>query len=103
MRDGREFNLPPVWLKSLSSNLVRWVNYHLALGHNHKVICCYLHKLLARQNILMTHQLPPDGLYGALVLSQKAHARILSIDDSESQSSPGFVEFFFPKMSLVII
>ncbi|XAR60386.1 Xanthine dehydrogenase, partial [Bertholletia excelsa] len=41
--------------------------------------------------------MPPDGLYGALVLSQKAHARILSIDDSESQSSPGFVGIFFSK------
>lgn len=37
---------------------------------------------------------PPNTLHAALVLSRKAHARILSIDDSATKSSPGFVGIF---------
>lgn len=39
--------------------------------------------------------MPPNGLHAALVLSRKPHARILSIDDSEAKSSPGFVGVYF--------
>lgn len=42
-------------------------------------------------------QLPPNGLHAALVLSEKPHARILSIDDSGAKSSPGFVGLFLAK------
>ncbi|CAI9106449.1 OLC1v1005608C2 [Oldenlandia corymbosa var. corymbosa] len=41
--------------------------------------------------------MPPNGLYAALVLSKKPHARILSIDDSSAKSSPGFAGAFFAK------
>lgn len=41
--------------------------------------------------------MPPAGLHGALILSQKPHARILSIDDSGAKSSPGFAGIFFAK------
>ncbi|KAG2539901.1 hypothetical protein PVAP13_9NG506500 [Panicum virgatum] len=40
---------------------------------------------------------PPNTLHAALVLSKKAHARILSIDDSIAKSSPGFVGLFLSK------
>ncbi|CAL4940191.1 unnamed protein product [Urochloa decumbens] len=40
---------------------------------------------------------PPNNLHAALVLSKKAHARILSIDDSIAKSSPGFVGLFLSK------
>ncbi|KAK8445619.1 hypothetical protein SEVIR_9G359200v4 [Setaria viridis] len=40
---------------------------------------------------------PPNTLHAALVLSRKAHARILSIDDSIAKSSPGFVGLFLSK------
>ncbi|KAK7335800.1 hypothetical protein VNO80_27854 [Phaseolus coccineus] len=42
-------------------------------------------------------QMPPNGLHAALVLSRKPHARIISIDDSEAISSPGFVNLFLAK------
>lgn len=41
--------------------------------------------------------MPPAGLHGALILSQKPHARILSIDDSGAKSSPGFAGIFYAK------
>lgn len=41
--------------------------------------------------------MPPNGLHAALVLSRKAHARIVSIDDSGANSSPGFRGFFTSK------
>ncbi|PSR86829.1 Xanthine dehydrogenase [Actinidia chinensis var. chinensis] len=41
--------------------------------------------------------MPPGGLHGALILSRKPHARILSIDDSGAKSSPGFAGIFFAK------
>jgi len=41
--------------------------------------------------------MPPNGLHAALVLSRKPHARIISIDDSEAISSPGFVSLFLAK------
>ncbi|KAF5956833.1 hypothetical protein HYC85_004058 [Camellia sinensis] len=41
--------------------------------------------------------MPPAGLHGALILSQKPHARILAINDSGAKSSPGFAGFFFSK------
>ncbi|THG13996.1 hypothetical protein TEA_022769 [Camellia sinensis var. sinensis] len=41
--------------------------------------------------------MPPTGLHGALILSQKPHARILSINDSGAKSSPGFAGIFFAK------
>nr|DAD29838.1 TPA_asm: hypothetical protein HUJ06_031306 [Nelumbo nucifera] len=41
--------------------------------------------------------LPPNGLYAALVLSSKPHARILSIDDSGTKSLPGFEGLFLSK------
>lgn len=41
--------------------------------------------------------MPPNGLHAALVLSRKAHARILSMDDSGAKSSPGFRGFFMSK------
>ncbi|KAL0746288.1 hypothetical protein Bca101_028290 [Brassica carinata] len=37
---------------------------------------------------------PPNTLHAALVLSKMPHARIISIDDSESKSSPGFAGLF---------
>ncbi|CAH8353203.1 unnamed protein product [Eruca vesicaria subsp. sativa] len=40
---------------------------------------------------------PPNTLHAALVLSKLPHARILSIDDSESRSSPGFAGLFLAK------
>lgn len=40
---------------------------------------------------------PPNTLHAALVLSKKAHARILSIDDSLAKSSPGFAGLFLSK------
>ncbi|KAF8116540.1 hypothetical protein N665_0017s0093 [Sinapis alba] len=40
---------------------------------------------------------PPNTLHAALVLSKKPHARILSVDDSESKSSPGFAGLFLAK------
>nr|CAB3500389.1 unnamed protein product [Digitaria exilis] len=40
---------------------------------------------------------PPNTLHAALLLSKKAHARILSIDDSIAKSSPGFVGLFLSK------
>lgn len=39
----------------------------------------------------------PDTLHASLVLSKKAHARILSIDDTLAKSSPGFVGLFLSK------
>lgn len=42
-------------------------------------------------------RMPPNGLHGALVLSRKPHARIISIDDSEAKISPGFAGIFFAK------
>ncbi|KAJ0960491.1 hypothetical protein J5N97_001650 [Dioscorea zingiberensis] len=41
--------------------------------------------------------IPPNTLYAALVLSKKAHARILSIDDSLAKTSPGFAGLFLSK------
>jgi hypothetical protein len=41
--------------------------------------------------------LPPNGLHAALVLSRKAHARILSIDDSRAKASPGFAGIFLAR------
>lgn len=41
--------------------------------------------------------MPTAGLHGALILSQKPHARILSIDDSGAKSSPGFAGIFYAK------
>ncbi|KAH7665527.1 xanthine dehydrogenase/oxidase protein [Dioscorea alata] len=38
--------------------------------------------------------LPPNALHAALVLSKKPHARILSIDDSQAKTSPGFAGLF---------
>lgn len=40
---------------------------------------------------------PPNTLHAALVLSKMPHARILSIDDSESKSSLGFSGLFLAK------
>ncbi|KAG2330892.1 hypothetical protein Bca52824_002072 [Brassica carinata] len=40
---------------------------------------------------------PPNTLHAALVLSKMPHARILSIDDSLSKSSPGFAGLFLAK------
>ncbi|XP_074291115.1 xanthine dehydrogenase 1-like isoform X2 [Silene latifolia] len=40
---------------------------------------------------------PPSCLHAALILSQMPHARIVSIDDSEAKSSPGFAGIFFAK------
>ncbi|XP_020156704.1 xanthine dehydrogenase [Aegilops tauschii subsp. strangulata] len=40
---------------------------------------------------------PPNNLHAALVLSKKAHARILSIDDSVAKCSPGFAGVFLSK------
>lgn len=40
---------------------------------------------------------PPNTLHAALVLSKKAHARILSIDDTLAKSSPGFAGLFFSR------
>uniref|UniRef100_A0A0D9VSA3 FAD-binding PCMH-type domain-containing protein n=1 Tax=Leersia perrieri TaxID=77586 RepID=A0A0D9VSA3_9ORYZ len=40
---------------------------------------------------------PPNTLHAALVLSTKAHARILCIDASLAKSSPGFVGLFLSK------
>ncbi|KAI3838046.1 hypothetical protein MKW98_008997 [Papaver atlanticum] len=40
---------------------------------------------------------PPDCLHAALILSRKPHARIVSIDDSEAKSSPGFAGLFLAK------
>ncbi|XP_065044468.1 xanthine dehydrogenase-like isoform X1 [Musa acuminata AAA Group] len=37
---------------------------------------------------------PPQALHAALILSKRAHARILSIDDVMAKSSPGFVGLF---------
>ncbi|CAI5525077.1 unnamed protein product [Closterium sp. Naga37s-1] len=41
--------------------------------------------------------LPPSALHGALVLSTRPHARILSIDQSEAATCPGFVGMFGAK------
>ncbi|XP_050220643.1 xanthine dehydrogenase 1-like isoform X2 [Mercurialis annua] len=41
--------------------------------------------------------IPSNGLHAALVLSKRPHARILSINDSEAKSSPGFAGIFFAK------
>ncbi|KAF3772001.1 Xanthine dehydrogenase 1 [Nymphaea thermarum] len=41
--------------------------------------------------------MPSNGLHAALVLSSKPHARILSIDDSEAKSSPGFMGLFLAR------
>lgn len=41
--------------------------------------------------------LPPNGLHAALVLSQKPHAFITSIDSSEAKASPGFEGLFLAK------
>ena len=38
--------------------------------------------------------MPVNGLHGALVLSTKPHARILSVDDSSARYSPGFAGIF---------
>ncbi|XP_072991068.1 xanthine dehydrogenase-like [Typha latifolia] len=40
---------------------------------------------------------PPHTLHAALLLSKRAHARILSIDDSFAKSSPGFVGLFLSR------
>ncbi|PKA53604.1 Xanthine dehydrogenase [Apostasia shenzhenica] len=40
---------------------------------------------------------PPNTLHAALVLSKKAHARIVSIDDILARSSPGFAGLFLAK------
>lgn len=40
---------------------------------------------------------PPNTLHAALVLSRKAHARILSIDDTIAKCSPGFVGLFLSR------
>ncbi|TMX00399.1 hypothetical protein EJD97_000889 [Solanum chilense] len=40
---------------------------------------------------------PPNCLHAALVLSEKPHARILSIDDSGAKSSTGFAGIFLAK------
>lgn len=39
----------------------------------------------------------PNTLHAALVLSRKAHARILSVDDTLAKSSPGFVGLFLSR------
>ncbi|KAL5979766.1 xylitol dehydrogenase [Asimina triloba] len=41
--------------------------------------------------------MPPNALHASLILSRKAHARILSIDDSGARSSPGFKGLFLSK------
>ncbi|CAI7830428.1 unnamed protein product [Closterium sp. NIES-53] len=41
--------------------------------------------------------LPPSALHGALVLSTRPHARILSIDQSEAATCPGFLGMFGAK------
>ncbi|KAI0525010.1 hypothetical protein KFK09_004400 [Dendrobium nobile] len=40
---------------------------------------------------------PPNTLHAAFVLSKKAHARILSIDDTLARASPGFAGLFLAK------
>lgn len=40
---------------------------------------------------------PPNSLHAAVILSEKPHARILSIDDSEARNSPGVAGVFFAK------
>ncbi|KAG8062933.1 hypothetical protein GUJ93_ZPchr0003g17317 [Zizania palustris] len=40
---------------------------------------------------------PPNTLHAALLLSTKAHARILSVDASLAKSSPGFMGLFLSK------
>lgn len=40
---------------------------------------------------------PPNCLHAALVLSEKPHARILSIDDAGAKSCPGFAGIFLAK------
>jgi xanthine dehydrogenase/oxidase len=40
---------------------------------------------------------PPNTLHAALVLSKRAHARILSINDSVAKCSPGFAGLFLSK------
>ncbi|KAI3905632.1 hypothetical protein MKX01_036541 [Papaver californicum] len=42
-------------------------------------------------------RMPTDCLHAALILSRKPHARIVSIDDSEAKSSPGFAGLFLAK------
>ncbi|XP_054797182.1 xanthine dehydrogenase 1-like isoform X2 [Prosopis cineraria] len=42
-------------------------------------------------------KIPSNGLHAALVLSRKPHARILSIDVSGAESSPGFVGIYLAK------
>ena len=39
----------------------------------------------------------PNTLHAALLLSKKAHARILAIDDSVAKCSPGFAGLFLSK------
>ena len=41
--------------------------------------------------------MPPAGLHGALILSQKPHARRLSINDSGAKSSPVYAGIFIAK------
>lgn len=41
--------------------------------------------------------MPPHALHAALVLSTKAHARIISIDDSSAKSSQGYNGLFLSK------
>lgn len=41
--------------------------------------------------------MPSNGLHAALVLSRKPHARIVSIDDTEAKSVPGFVSLYTAK------
>lgn len=41
--------------------------------------------------------MPINGLHGALVMSSKPHAKILSIDCSQAETVPGFVSFFSAK------
>lgn len=41
--------------------------------------------------------MPPNSLHAAMILSEKPHARILSIDDSEAKSLPGVAGIFFAK------
>ncbi|THG22538.1 hypothetical protein TEA_025071 [Camellia sinensis var. sinensis] len=66
------------------------------LPHSHKEIQLSL-MVTGEAEYTDDTPMPPAGLHGALILSQKPHARILSIDDSGAKSSPGFAGIFFAK------
>ncbi|CAA6660108.1 unnamed protein product [Spirodela intermedia] len=85
----RPFDRPP----STGSQSYELVNRGTSVGHPSVHLSARL-QVSGEAEYVDDVQMPQSGLHAALVLSTKAHARILSVDDSSARCSPGFAGIF---------